>query len=411
MPLDQVLEHLGRHRLTQGFLDLPSQVLEPGVSGLYSSPLSLPLMDKRIPMGARIRGVEEEHGVQNQVGTGGTGQLLGTFFDPTRGERRWVGGQVSQLPGPGEEQLPHEGQAVYQYTELCHQRHHRELGHFGNRMRMMLNGRQVDCPVQALNESLVEEVRRFVESQGLEGIDVSSLDDLGLSKLDLAQAQALGWPRQAAARVLAKIAGLNNKRQKTAVGAQAAQGEQRKEALRQLAIQMLRRDDELRLSDATQRKYAAAGDDWSRKYAITVAIQKKVAREFGFGKSAAAVEVGLDVMRGATSLFPNDPEIINAAHYLRHNIHAACPIPVGHKVPLEIPLFPLDRDRFLVLPRAYPSKALAPPPQSPPGPPPAATAASMPELPSEPCRLGDVVLRDPEKNGPPLTCLMVGSHT
>lgn len=98
---------------------------------------------------------------------------------------------------------------------------------------------------------------------------------------------------------------------------------------------MLRRDDELRLSPATQARYAAVGDDGDAKSRITDQVQAQVATEFGFGDN---VTEGVDLMRSASYLFPHDEEIRQTTHYLRNNIHRVCPLQLGEKVPLDLPI-------------------------------------------------------------------------
>jgi len=93
---------------------------------------------------------------------------------------------------------------------------------------------------------------------------------------------------------------------------------------------MLKRDDELRLSDTTQEKYAKVGDNFFAKLKITNQVQEQVCEEFGFSSN---IEEGLDLMRSAKALFPNDQEVLNAAHYLKYNIMIDCPIKVNTTVP------------------------------------------------------------------------------
>lgn len=99
---------------------------------------------------------------------------------------------------------------------------------------------------------------------------------------------------------------------------------------------MLRREDELRLCDATQRRYAARAEDGAWKNSVTISVQRRVCAEFGF--DGAGVSEGLDLLRSATALFPGDEEIVHAAHWLRHNICAPCPLSVGDVAP-DVPLF------------------------------------------------------------------------
>lgn len=100
--------------------------------------------------------------------------------------------------------------------------------------------------------------------------------------------------------------------------------------LRALLLQMLRRDDELRLSQGVQDRYALQPDSWDWKWEVTDGVQRQVCEEFGFVES---LEEGLDLLRSAVALFPNDEEVRRVAHYLRHNIHIDCPISVGGVVP------------------------------------------------------------------------------
>jgi len=98
-------------------------------------------------------------------------------------------------------------------------------------------------------------------------------------------------------------------------------------------LKMLRRDDELRLSNEVQTKYALQPDCWDWKWQVTDEVQRQVCREFGFDDVAA----GLDLLRGSLALFPGDDNVRQAAHYLRHNIHRECPLAVGRLVP-DVPL-------------------------------------------------------------------------
>lgn len=93
---------------------------------------------------------------------------------------------------------------------------------------------------------------------------------------------------------------------------------------------MLKRDDELRLSDSTQRAYGRCDDGGYEAVRITEAVQRAVCREFGFESN---IEEGLEVMRCAMAMFPGDEEVRDACHYLRHNIHVPCPILVGSQIP------------------------------------------------------------------------------
>lgn len=97
---------------------------------------------------------------------------------------------------------------------------------------------------------------------------------------------------------------------------------------------MLKRDDELRLSTRTQKAYSRCSECGDEKIRITEAVQRQVAREFGF---AANIAEGLEVMRCATSMFPDDKGVRDSCHYYRYNIHTPCPIAVGDTIP-DLPI-------------------------------------------------------------------------
>ena len=60
-----------------------------------------------------------------------------------------------------------------------------------------------------------------------------------------------------------------------------------------------------------------------------------MAREAGF---EGCVRGGVELLQSCMSLFPNDDELIDAAFYLRHNIHVPCPIALGSPVPFDLEL-------------------------------------------------------------------------
>jgi hypothetical protein len=100
--------------------------------------------------------------------------------------------------------------------------------------------------------------------------------------------------------------------------------------IRGLLIEMLRRDDALRLSEGVQARYAQQPDSWEWKWKVTDDVQKQVCEEFGFSDSMAQ---GLDLLRSSMSLFPHDNEVRRAAHYLQYNIHTSCPWMLAQVVP------------------------------------------------------------------------------
>lgn len=102
---------------------------------------------------------------------------------------------------------------------------------------------------------------------------------------------------------------------------------------------MLRRENELRLSNSVQSQYAACLDDFTGKVAITLEVQRRVCHEFGFSFDT---EEGVDLLRSATALFPEDDEVKQSAHWLKYNICAPCPISLGTVVP-NITTFATDK--------------------------------------------------------------------
>jgi len=93
---------------------------------------------------------------------------------------------------------------------------------------------------------------------------------------------------------------------------------------------MLRREDELRLSDKVQELYAKRPEDGVWKTRVTINVQRQVCSEFGF---VVDIEDGLDLLRSASTLYPNDREIKESAHWLKYNICEPCPINIGSSVP------------------------------------------------------------------------------
>lgn len=93
---------------------------------------------------------------------------------------------------------------------------------------------------------------------------------------------------------------------------------------------MLRRENEIRLSPHTIQEFERlsvqrGGDGWLIE---AQRLQIQVVAEFGFygggntGRKigpSGTMQQGLDLIRCAVSLFPNEPSIIAAANYLRFN--------------------------------------------------------------------------------------------
>ncbi|KAJ1621052.1 hypothetical protein T492DRAFT_847319 [Pavlovales sp. CCMP2436] len=150
-----------------------------------------------------------------------------------------------------------------------------------------------------------------------------------------ASKDALDMLREQAARLVSKIRGLyaRPRRQRVAGGGGervtgAAPGANR-----------VRRDARARAAHAPARRRAPAehADASSlrvrrglveREGKVTTSIQRQVVREAGFSGRTGTRE-GLELLRSAVSRFPGDAELVNAAFYLRNNIHVCCPLSLG----------------------------------------------------------------------------------
>jgi len=88
----------------------------------------------------------------------------------------------------------------------------------------------------------------------------------------------------------------------------------KKEEIRPLLIDMLKREDELRLHSKVQEVYSDIGDDETELSLFTEELQKHVSHEFMVDPT-----IGIELIRCAVSLFPGDEEIKSIPHYVRHN--------------------------------------------------------------------------------------------
>jgi len=84
-------------------------------------------------------------------------------------------------------------------------------------------------------------------------------------------------------------------------------------------INMLRVEASVRLSDAIQLALDSSISGANRMNAVVEQIQLAVIGEFGFTKANGNVEQGLNLIRSAQSLFPNDPDVREASFYIKHN--------------------------------------------------------------------------------------------
>lgn len=84
-----------------------------------------------------------------------------------------------------------------------------------------------------------------------------------------------------------------------------------------VVIRMLRRENELRLSEETQRRYAEAEQsglhDWMR---VTEKLQEQVCREI---IPEIDLATALRILRGAQALYPSDAEVLSIPLYVKYN--------------------------------------------------------------------------------------------
>jgi len=97
---------------------------------------------------------------------------------------------------------------------------------------------------------------------------------------------------------------------------------------RDTMVAMLKREKELRLADDFQT--ARDKTDWSRD--LVYAVQKQVAREFGYS-GEAEVEKCVKLLRSAVALFPNDKEIREIPFWVKYNRATPGTLEVGDKAP------------------------------------------------------------------------------
>ena len=93
---------------------------------------------------------------------------------------------------------------------------------------------------------------------------------------------------------------------------------------------MLKREDDLRLSPTVQARFADPSFD-----AILIAadVQEQVAKEFGFGDSEPMLRLGVDIIRAAPALYPENQEIRRIPHYLRYNRSRRGELEAGDLIP------------------------------------------------------------------------------
>eukprot|EP00656_Telonema_subtile_P053757 TRINITY_DN7857_c0_g1_i1.p1 TRINITY_DN7857_c0_g1~~TRINITY_DN7857_c0_g1_i1.p1 ORF type:complete len:178 (-),score=53.84 TRINITY_DN7857_c0_g1_i1:658-1191(-) len=87
-----------------------------------------------------------------------------------------------------------------------------------------------------------------------------------------------------------------------------------KPQIRGILKDLLRREDELRLSAPAQACFAQIGEAHELFNDYVTMLQAHTCREFSVDP-----EVGVELIRSAVSLFPDDDELHQIPHYVRHN--------------------------------------------------------------------------------------------
>jgi hypothetical protein len=87
-----------------------------------------------------------------------------------------------------------------------------------------------------------------------------------------------------------------------------------KPEIRTLLADMLARENEMRLSPLSQQCFAKIGERHDLFNKFVTKLQERVCLEFGVDPS-----VGVELIRSAVSLFPDDKELHQIAHYVKFN--------------------------------------------------------------------------------------------
>jgi len=106
---------------------------------------------------------------------------------------------------------------------------------------------------------------------------------------------------------------------------------------------LLRQEEAVRHSDATQAAYAeaeAAGSktDWLQ---ITAGLQERLLRDAGVPRDRMAAALWL--LRSAAQLWPEDGELRSISCWVRHNRASAGTLAPG-STPPDVPLYPIAPD-------------------------------------------------------------------
>jgi hypothetical protein len=105
--------------------------------------------------------------------------------------------------------------------------------------------------------------------------------------------------------------------------------------LRKLLFAMLKRENELRLSEEAQQAYTKVRevdpDGLPLIVHVTEQLQRRVVQEFGFVDGRE--EEGIEFLRSAQALFPGDKELLHQANYIKYNRLVLGDLRVGSAAP------------------------------------------------------------------------------
>lgn len=87
-----------------------------------------------------------------------------------------------------------------------------------------------------------------------------------------------------------------------------------KAQIREILVDMLRREDELRLCNPAQAEFGRIGERHEDFNSFVTALQAHVSLEFQVDPA-----IGVELIRSAVSLYPDDDEIKSIPHYVRNN--------------------------------------------------------------------------------------------
>lgn len=94
--------------------------------------------------------------------------------------------------------------------------------------------------------------------------------------------------------------------------------------------EMLKRENDLRLSTEVQSKFADPSFD-----AISIAadVQERVVCEFGYCGTSEMTKLGLEIIRSAPLLYPEDQDLRNIPHYVKYNRSRRGEMEPGDSIP------------------------------------------------------------------------------